>query len=152
AENATEAQVGKLADVADVVLNTKLSTIRDVVVRAATHLGFYSRAYDRTVDVIVGGQFGSEGKGHIASYLSRDYDVLVRVGGPNAGHKVYQTPNPYTHHQLPSGTLRNSLAKLLIAPGSVINAEHLLKEIAECQVAAERLAIDPHAMIITTKD
>ena len=90
--------------------------------RAATHLGLYSRAYGRRVDVIVGGQYGSEGKGHITSYISREYSVLVRVGGPNAGHKVFQEPDPYTHHQLPSGTSRNATAKLILAPGCVLNA------------------------------
>jgi adenylosuccinate synthase len=151
-ENLTEARVKTLADIADVVLDTKLSTKLDVVVRAATHLGFYSRAYARSVDVLVGGQFGSEGKGHIASYLAREYDVLLRVGGPNAGHKVYRDGCPYTHHQLPSGTLRNPLAKLVIAPGSVVNADLILKEIAECNVDAQRLSIDPQAMIITSRD
>ena len=96
---------------------------------------------------LVGGEYGSEGKGHIASHLAREYDLLVRVGGPNAGHKVFQDPVPYTHHQLPSGT-RFSEARLLIGPGAVINAEKLLKEIAECKVDAERLSIDPQVMII----
>ena len=57
--------------------------------RAATHLGLLTREYARLVDVIVGGQYGSEGKGHIASFLAREYALLVRVGGPNAGHKVF---------------------------------------------------------------
>jgi adenylosuccinate synthase len=77
--------------------------------------------------------------------------LLVRVGGPNAGHKVFQDPEPYTHHQLPSGT-RFSEAQLLVGPGAVINAEKLLKEIAECKVSVERLSIDPQVMIINKRD
>ena len=118
ATNKTEARVEALERIADIVVDTKLSLPEDVLVRAASHLGLYSREYQRTVDVVVGGQFGSEGKGHIASYLAREYQVLVRVGGPNAGHKVFMDPLPYIHHQLPSGTLRNPLAKLVIAPGA----------------------------------
>jgi adenylosuccinate synthase len=110
-----------------------------------------SREYLRLVDVLVGGEYGSEGKGHIASHLAGEYDLLVRVGGPNAGHKVFQDPAPYTHHQLPSGT-RFSEARLLIAPGAVVNADKLLKEIAECKVDAERLSIDPQVMIIGKND
>jgi adenylosuccinate synthase len=76
---------------------------------------------------------------------------LVRVGGPNAGHKVFLGTTPYTHHQLPSGTLR-SQAKLIIAAGAVLNAKNLLTEIAECKVDRERLSIDPQAMVISGAD
>lgn len=148
-KNKTERNVEALADVADVVIDTERSSPEDVVVRAASHLGLYGREYSRLVDVLVGGEYGSEGKGHIASYLAREYDVLVRVGGPNAGHKVFSPP--YTFHHLPSGT-RASEARLIIGPGAVIEVAGLLKEVAECQVDAERLAIDPQAMIIEDED
>lgn len=152
AENPTEAAVHELEKSADVVIDTRACTPEDVFVKAATQLGLFSREYSRLVDVIVGGQYGSEGKGHIASYLSREYAVLVRVGGPNAGHKVFVTPGPYVHHHLPSGTLRNPAAKLIIAPGAVINPDLLMKEIRECKVDDQRLSIDPQTMIITEKD
>ena len=148
----TEARIQSLEEMADVVLDTNLNLADDVFVRAASRLGFYTRFYDRTVDVLVGGQYGSEGKGHIASFLAREYDGLVRVGGPNAGHKVYLKPAPYTHHQLPSGTLRNPLASLIIASGAVLNSELLIREISECKVDASRLFIDPQAMIISPRD
>ena len=150
--NPTEARVGKLRDAADVVIDTARCTPTDVLVRAATHLGLYSRNYASVVDLIVGGQFGSEGKGHISSYLSREYEILVRVGGPNAGHKVFVTPGPYTHHQLPSGTLRSPESRLIISPGCVLNASNLLREVAECKVGADRLSIDPQAMVISKED
>lgn len=143
--------VEKLAKTADVVIDTSRCTEDDVVTLAASYLGLYEREYSRLVDVLIGGQYGSEGKGHIASYLAREYDFLVRVGGPNAGHKVYEIPAPYTFHQLPSGT-RSSEAKIIIGPGAIINTQILLKEIADCQVDAERLAIDPQAMIIEERD
>ena len=147
----TEARVAELEASADIVIDTSLCTPEDVFTRTSSHLGLYARDYDRLVDVIVGGQWGSEGKGHIASYLSPEYELLVRVGGPNAGHKVFLDSSAYTHHQLPSGTLR-SQAKLLIAPGSVLNAEVLFEEIAECKVDSQRLSIDPQAMIIAPQD
>lgn len=151
-KNPTEAAVHELEKSADIVVDTQACTPDDVLVKTATHLGLFTREYERLVDVIVGGQYGSEGKGHIASYLSREYAALVRVGGPNAGHKVFLKPGPYVHHQLPSGTLRNPAAKLIIAPGAVINPESLLREIRECKVDQERLSIDPQTMIITEKD
>lgn len=148
----TEARVKKLEDQADFVIDTSRCLHQAVLVRAATHLGLFSRAYDRRVDVVVGGQYGSEGKGHITSYLSREYAVLVRVGGPNAGHKVFQEPDPYTHHQLPSGTSRNPAARLVLAPGCVLNAKKLMDEIGKYGVDSERLSIDPQAMIISAAD
>jgi len=148
----TEARVKKLEAQADFVIDTSRCLQQAVLVRAATHLGLFSRAYDRRVDLVVGGQYGSEGKGHITSYLSREYAILVRVGGPNAGHKVFQEPDPYTHHQLPSGTSRNPAARLVLAPGCVLNAKKLMDEIGKYGVDSERLSIDPQAMIITAAD
>jgi adenylosuccinate synthase len=147
----TERLVGRLAVAADIVVDTERSTNEGVLVRVASRLGFYGRSVDRLVDVLVGGQYGSEGKGHVASYLAPEYDLLVRAGGPNAGHTVYEEPQPYPHHQLPSGT-RFSEAKLVIAPGAVLSVDKLLKEIAECEVGTDRLVIDPRAMIIDPDD
>jgi adenylosuccinate synthase len=134
------------------VINTKRSTAPDVLIRAAAQLGFYGREYERLVDVVIGGQYGSEGKGNIVAYLAPEYDVLVRVGGPNAGHKVYEEPEAFTHLMLPSGTRRNETASLVIGPGAVINVELLLKEVADCEVDGRRLSIDPQAMIISEED
>jgi adenylosuccinate synthase len=150
-KNKTEARVQNLENAADVVINTKLCRKEDVLAKAATYLGLYSSHHARMVDVLIGGQYGSEGKGHIASYLAPEYSLLVRVGGPNAGHKVFLADGPYTHHQLPSGTLRSE-ANLLIGAGSVLNVEHLMKEIADCNVNRARLSIDPRAMVISAAD
>jgi adenylosuccinate synthase len=146
----TEAQVEELGSIADIVIDTKQSTPDDVVIRVASHLGLYGRGLERVVDVLVGGQYGSEGKGQVAAYLAREYEVLVRVGGPNAGHKVFGSP-PYTHHLLPSGT-RTSNALLVLGPGSMLWLPSLLKEITECNVTSERLFIDPGCVMIDKRD
>ena len=73
------------------------------------------------------------------------------MGGPNAGHQVFEDPKPYVHHLLPSGTRRCN-AELLIAPGAVLSVPRLLQEIADCDVSAQRLTIDPRAMIIEDDD
>ncbi len=150
-QNQTEQHVDALRDVADIVIDTNRCTNEDVLIRAASHLRLYGNNSAGYVDVLVGGQYGSEGKGQIAGYISKEYDLLVRVGGPNAGHKVYEHPKPFTHHLLPSGT-RKSDARLLIGPGAVLDLAVLLDEIAECRVDVERLRIDRHALIITDKD
>ena len=149
--NPTEAQVDTLKDIADIVVDTHRCTEPDVFVRAVSHLGLYGKGYEPLVDVLVGGQWGSEGKGHISSYLAPEYDVLVRVGGPNAGHTVHQQSGAITYYQLPSGT-RHSEAKLVIGPGAVINVEKLLGEIRSSRLDTDRVCIDPQAMIIEDAD
>ena len=149
--NKTERNVPKLEKIADVVIRTDRCTPQDVLIRVASHLGLYGREYVRLVDVLVGGQYGSEGKGQVCAYLAPEYDLLIRVGGPNAGHKVYEVPRPYAFHQLPSGT-RVSEAKILIGAGAVINVDTIMREAAECQVGKDRLFIDPQAMIIDKRD
>lgn len=131
----TESGVATLRQSADFVVNTERCTPEDILARVAANLGLVTRDYSRLVDVFVGGQYGSEGKGHIISYVAREYEVLVRVGGPNAGHKVFMDGGAVTHHQFPSGTLRTD-AKLLLAPGAVLNIELLLQEVAHCRVSA----------------
>ena len=150
-ENATEANVEALAHVADATIDTGLNDEVDVEVRAAARLGLLPPLGEQLVDVLVGGQYGSEGKGNIAFYLAPEYDVLMRVGGPNAGHKVPTKPVT-THHSLPSGTLAAPHARLLIGPGAVLRVPVLLKEIADAGVCSDRLAIDPQAMLIADDD
>lgn len=150
-KNRTEKNVEKLADKADVVIHTDKSTSDDVFVRASAHVRLYPQSVVPLVDVLVGGQWGSEGKGNVAAYISGEYKYLVRVGGPNAGHKVYGDPG-YTFHHLPSGTKNAPEATILLGPGMVINKDRLLKEISENQLSHERLVIDPQAIIIEQKD
>jgi adenylosuccinate synthase len=98
------------------------------------------------------GQYGSEGKGNIVGHIAPEYSLLVRVGGPNAGHKVYAEPEPEAYFHLPSGTERAPKAQLLLGAGAVIYPPKLLQEISAHHVDAERLRIDPHAMIIEDAD
>lgn len=148
--NPTESQVPELRHDADVVIDTELNTPKDVEVRAASYLGLHARDPGALVDVIVGGQYGSEGKGNIAFAIGPGYDLLCRVGGPNAGHKV-PLDEPFTHRLLPSATLACE-APILIGPGAVLNTEVLFDEIANSHVDYGRLHIHPQAMIINDKD
>jgi adenylosuccinate synthase len=150
-ENPTEQNIESLAKIADIVINTNLCEETDISVQAASRMSLYGNNNTGYVDVVVGGQYGSEGKGQIVGFLAKEYDLLIRVGGPNAGHTVFEDPAPYIHHQLPSGT-RKCDAQLLLGPGMVINVEKLLKEISECEVEYDRLSIDPQAMTINEED
>ena len=138
-----------LAARADAVISPQGCSSPDILARAAARLQPARRNTASYVDVIVGGQYGSEGKGQVAAYLAKEYDLLVRVGGPNAGHRVPGISDPY--HLLPSGTNRSN-ARLAIGPGSAIDVEGLHKEISRNKVEDGRLTIDPHAVIIEPGD
>ena len=150
--NKTEKQVEKLGDVADIVVATDKCTEEAVLVRATALLNLYPRSNDALVDVLIGGQYGSEGKGNIVGHIAPEYDLLIRVGGPNAGHQVYAEPKPEKYYHLPSGTGRAPNARLLLGPGAVVYPKALLKEIAENKISRERLVIDRQAMIIRKRD
>ena len=150
--NKTERQIEKLANVADIVVATDKCTKEAVLVRATALLNLYPRSNDALVDVLIGGQYGSEGKGNIAGHIAPEYDLLVRVGGPNAGHQVYAEPEPEKYYHLPSGTDRAQNARLLLGPGAVINPKKLLEEIADHKIPQERLIIDGQAVTISEED
>lgn len=106
------------------------------------------------VTVIVGGQYGSEGKGKVAHWLARERSasVAVRTGGPNAGHTVEDVPNhPVVLRQLPTAAFLADV-KCVLGPGSYIDPDLLLAEVAVTGLRADRLLIDPNAMVITEDD
>ena len=148
---ATERGVSKLAAIADIVVETDRCTRDAVLTRATALLGLYPRSATPLVDVLVGGQYGSEGKGNIVGHMAPEYDLLVRVGGPNAGHKVFGDPVQVYYH-LPSGSERAPNARLLLGAGSVLRVPTLLQEIVTHGIELDRLSIDPKAMIIEDED
>lgn len=151
-KNKTERDIGKLAALADVVVDTDRCTAGAVLVRATALLDLYPRGGEKLVDVLIGGQYGSEGKGNIVGHIATEYDLLVRVGGPNAGHQVFAEPKPEKYYHLPSGTKRAPNARLLLGPGAVINPKKLLDELADHSIDRDRLIIDGQAMIISDED
>lgn len=103
------------------------------------------------ISVVVGGQFGSEGKGKVAHHLARRYKtpIAVRVGGPNSGHTVIDAVGETRKFRsLPTASiLANSIS--VIAAGSYILPQVVLAEINETQLDPSRLLIDPSALLIT---
>ena len=148
--NGTEAQVSTLAKAADLVLDTDRSGPEVLAVTTMSILGVQIPKPKPLVDVIVGGQYGSEGKGNICAHIAKRYDALIRIGGPNAGHRVFKPE--YKYVQLPSGTGSNKRAQILIGAGSTIWLPTLLKEIADHELTGARLSIDPQAMVIDDWD
>lgn len=83
--------------------------------------------------VVVGLQYGDEGKGKITDVLSAKSDYVVRFqGGDNAGHTVYAGEEKFVLHLLPSGVLQCK-GKCIIANGVVVNPKAFLSEIAQIE-------------------
>ena len=79
--------------------------------------------------ILVGAQWGDEGKGKIIDVLTEDSDLVVRTqGGNNAGHTVFIGKRKYVLHLIPSGILRPG-KKCVIGNGVVIDPMSLVEEI-----------------------
>ncbi len=103
------------------------------------------------VTCIVGGNFGSEGKGMICGHLAHEYNMAVRVGAPNAGHTLKVRENTWKMRQIPVAGLINKKMTLAIGAAGLINMEVLEKEMAMIPNCAERLYIDRNAGILEGK-
>jgi adenylosuccinate synthase len=104
------------------------------------------------IDVILGLQWGDEGKGKIVDYLANNYDIVARFqGGPNAGHTLKFDGQKFVLHTVPSGIFRERLINL-IGNGVVIDPITLEKEINNIKhVVAdyqERLLVSKKAHLI----
>lgn len=79
--------------------------------------------------IVIGAQFGDEGKGKIVDYLANENDLIIRYsGGSNAGHTVVIDGKKYALHLIPSGIL-NPDKKVILGTGMVINFDDLAAEI-----------------------
>lgn len=104
--------------------------------------------------VVVGGQYGSEGKGKISAFISRreDIDICVRCGGPNSGHSfVDDNGNAVVLRQLPTGFI-NPRTRLLIPAGALVDLAILKREIERLGFSPERVGIDRRCFVIEEKD
>lgn len=107
-----------------------------------------------SVLVVVGGQFGSEGKGKISAIitLQEEIDICIRCGGPNSGHSFQKENGELVLlRQLPTGFVRPQ-TRLLIPAGGLIDLEILRSEIGALGLNASRVGVDRNAMVITTDD
>ncbi|MBN8683023.1 MAG: adenylosuccinate synthase [Chitinophagales bacterium] len=90
------------------------------------------------IDVILGLQWGDEGKGKIVDYLAGQYDIVARFqGGPNAGHTLKFGGNKYILHTVPSGIFRPNLINL-IGNGVVLDPIVLRRELQSLEKSKVR--------------
>ncbi|MDP3963947.1 MAG: adenylosuccinate synthase [bacterium] len=103
------------------------------------------------VTIVVGAQWGDEGKGKIVDYLAQQADVVVRFnGGNNAGHTIKNAIGKFALHLMPAGVF-NPDTVCVIERGVVIHLPSLITEmdeLAACGVSAKNLAISPFAHLV----
>lgn len=103
------------------------------------------------ITVLVGSQWGDEGKGKMIDYLAEDMDLVVRFqGGDNAGHTVINDYGVFKLHLLPSGIFKEDCISL-IGTGTVVNPDVLLSEIDDLEkagVPTENLKVSGKAQIL----
>ncbi|WBY16696.1 adenylosuccinate synthetase [Erythrobacteraceae bacterium WH01K] len=105
------------------------------------------------VSIVVGGQFGSEGKGKVSLELVRMATerqiAVVRVGGPNSGHTAYdRSGRKFALRQLPAGAVDRNV-DVVFPAGSFVDVDVLLREIDELDYPRKRIFISHYANIIT---
>jgi len=103
--------------------------------------------------IVVGGQFGSEGKGKVvalrASQANRPF--LVRCGGPNSGHTVTIRGEDKIMRQVPS-CAEPERATFCIAAGCVVDETILITELDMLNIERQRIFVDPRAVLVTEQD
>jgi adenylosuccinate synthase len=103
--------------------------------------------------IVVGGQYGSEGKGKVVALLANRSKSpwLVRCGGPNSGHTVTIDGNEVILRQVPCCSEPHG-ATFCISAGCAIDESVLLRELDLLKVDRERIIVDPRAVIVTDAD
>ncbi|MCB0847621.1 MAG: adenylosuccinate synthetase [Bacteroidetes bacterium] len=91
------------------------------------------------VDVLLGLQWGDEGKGKVVDVFTPHYDIVARFqGGPNAGHTIVFNGRKYVLHLIPSGIFHPNTA-CIIGNGVVLDPITLKKEIENLEASGEQI-------------
>ena len=103
--------------------------------------------------VVVGGQYGSEGKGKIAAVIAQrdDIDIAIRCGGPNSGHSFVIDNDVLLVREIPTAFI-NPKTRLLIPAGATVDLDILRFEIDSLGIPIHRVGVDRNAMIIEDVD
>lgn len=106
------------------------------------------------VSVVVGGQFGSEGKGKVSRYFAKKNGAtsVVRVGGINSGHTVIDSNgNAVVFRILPTASI-DKIVNCILPAGSYFDVEMLFQEIKQSGIDSSKIKIHPNAAIITKRE
>lgn len=106
------------------------------------------------ITVVVGGQFGSEGKGKVAHWIAcrEQASIVVRVGGTNSGHTVVDdNGETWALRQLPASVLASG-TKAVLPAGAVIDPEIFVREVQALGLGPERVIVSRYATVLSDED
>lgn len=108
------------------------------------------------IRIVVDLQYGSTGKGLIVGKIAEDEgpDTVITAWAPNAGHTyIAKDGRKFIHTHLANGIVSPMLRRVLLGPGSLINPQQLLAEIAACSDLLEgvQILVHPHAAVVTDR-
>src|SRR6266567_5237992 len=100
--------------------------------------------------IVVGGQFGSEGKGKTVALIagSTKRPWVVRCGGPNSGHTVDLARKSVVLRHVPAG-VETPGSTLLLAAGCAIDEGVLRQEVSDLRLPKSRVVVDPRAVLVS---
>jgi adenylosuccinate synthase len=103
--------------------------------------------------LILGGQYGSEGKGKVTALLASTCAEpwVVRCGGPNSGHSVWNDDRQIILRQLPTAALHPA-STVLVGAGCAIDENLLIQEATDLGLPRDRVVVDPRAVVIEHLD
>jgi len=103
------------------------------------------------ITIVVGGQYGGEGKGKVAAYLAKHkkFSVVCRTGGINSKHTVIENGKTYDLRQVPTATAVGFGGKIVYGAGSLIHIKTLKEEMALLGISTSRVLIDHQTGILT---
>lgn len=106
------------------------------------------------LNILIDGQFGSTGKGLVASYIGwyNHVDIAITNASMNAGHTFYIGKKKYVTKHLPVTGILNKRSTIYLCAGAIIDPKFLLKELQIFDIDPNRVCIHPRAAIIEEQD
>src|SRR5688572_21131628 len=104
------------------------------------------------ITMVVGAQYGGEGKGKVCAYLASRarYRVACRCGGVNSSHTVVDAKgHTIKLRMIPAAAVIDSNVEIVYGAGALIHVHTLLSEISELNIDPKRVKIDPRAGVVT---
>ena len=106
------------------------------------------------LNIMIDGQYGSTGKGLLASYIgiSNHIDIAISNASANAGHTFYYQNKKHIVKHIPVSGIINDRSTIYLCAGAIINPSILLEEIETHGISPDRICIHPNCAIITDND
>lgn len=106
------------------------------------------------ITLVIGGQYGGEGKGKISAFLAEQnhFDTVCRTGGVNSKHTAYKDGKAYDLRQIPTAATTGFKGKIVYGAGSLVHIPTLLEEMEMLGVSESQILIDTQTGILTEEN